>query len=166
MTYYERLRKAWEQMEGVDRKVAQLVQVLRDPPHPIFAIGNGGSQSTVQHLILHLRENRIPAFDLLADNAYFTMLANDYDYDSAPSRMPIPQWSPLFIVSGSGDSENLVRLLSANKERPAYALLGMGGGRVASQTNSIIVPSDDYGIIEDIHLSLVHMIAEGLRGRS
>lgn len=169
MSYFERLSKAWT--PALETDVRSWVPMLREAKHwPIYVLGNGGSQATAQHLVLHLRENGILADDLLADNAYLTMMANDYNYNVAPTRMVLKMAGSLqgsvFVISGSGNSENVVRLLAASSYRPTYALLGMGGGRAKELAkNRIVVPSDDYGIIEDIHLSLVHIMAEVMRGQ-
>lgn len=170
--YRYRLDQAWHELElrDVYKQVGEVVErlaSLRWSSSPILVMGNGGSQSTAAHLVLHLRENKIPALDVMADNAYLTMLSNDFSYDEAPAhfRKTFPL-SPAFAISGSGDSQNVISLL---RDAPGLriGLLGNNGGQALQYTTrAILLSTDDYSIIEDIHLSLVHMISEGLRGRS
>lgn len=43
-------------------------------------------------------------------------------------------------------------------------LCGFGGGRLAALADhAVVVASDEYGPVEDIHLVLNHAIAEGVR---
>jgi D-sedoheptulose 7-phosphate isomerase len=43
-------------------------------------------------------------------------------------------------------------------------LLGFGGGELAHLVDdAIIVASDDYGVVEDVHMALDHIFTECLR---
>lgn len=169
MTYRERLNAAWDRL---DISIVQEITGILQRSRSVFVIGNGGSQSTAQHLVLHLRENDIFAVDAMADNAYFTMLSNDYAYDIAPTKYA-ETWlngngnpQTVFAISGSGDSENVLDLLrwARCSNVSTVGLYGFGGGKAARLTDSsVCLTSKDYGIIEDVHLSIVHMIAEALR---
>lgn len=166
--YRDRLNAAWAELGDAEAQVKRMVTALRSETAPVLVIGNGGSQSTGAHLVLHLRENGIRALDMMADNAYLTMLSNDYSYDTATGHMTKLFWdSPLFIISGSGDSANILNLAQPDSRSRKYGLLGNMGGQAWKFCDmSIVLSTADYSIIEDIHLSLVHMISEGLRGRS
>ena len=42
-------------------------------------------------------------------------------------------------------------------------LLGKDGGKLLKLCHeSIVVPSEDYGIVENIHLNICHMVAKGV----
>ena len=171
MTYRERLFAQWDD-ETYQSFVGRVVEHLRSYK-AVFVVGNGGSQSTAQHLVLHLRENGIFAVDAMADNAYLTMLSNDFSYDGAA----LKYWKVfaeshsrplLFTISGSGDSENVLTTLFWARTKNIYSvgMYGFSGGAASKVTSlALNLKSEDYGIIEDVHLSIVHMIAEALRAR-
>ena len=98
----------------------------------VWVAGNGGSQAAAQHLVLHLREHRIRTFDLLADNASLTALANDSAYQYGPDwqlkRMLRPH-DAIVVISGSGRSENVFKAAFrvAASHGKVYGLLGMDG---------------------------------------
>ncbi|HEY5565143.1 MAG TPA: SIS domain-containing protein [Rhodothermia bacterium] len=142
----------------------------------VFVAGNGGSASTASHMACDLAKSaqygggqglRIVS---LADNAaLMTALGNDESFDEIFSRqlgMLGSEGDLLILISGSGRSPNCI--LAAERARTmgmkTIALLGMGGGPVAKLADvSIVVGSDDYGIIEDAHLAVNHIITECLR---
>lgn len=130
----------------------------------VYVLGNGGSQANAAHLVLHLRDNNIRAFDMLADSAWVSATSNDYNYDDLPKHMPICRPNDiLFVISGSGDSPNVLTLLDTPNVIK-IGLLGMKGGAAALKcTSFVIVGSDEYGIIEDIHLTCIHILNELLK---
>lgn len=67
------------------------------------------------------------------------------------------------LHSTSGESPNLIAAARAARERSAgtVAFLGRGGGALARAVDdAIVVPSDDTGRIQVIHLALEHLIVE------
>ena len=69
-------------------------------------------------------------------------------------------------ITGSGNSENVVRTLEAARARGlvTVGLLGMGGGKAKDLVDvALVVPSDDYGPIEDLHMVIDHLALAFLR---
>jgi D-sedoheptulose 7-phosphate isomerase len=69
----------------------------------------------------------------------------------------------LVLHSTSGESPNLLAAARAARERSVttVALLGRAGGALAPLVDqAIVVPSDDSGRIQVIHLALEHLIVE------
>ena len=174
MSYRDRLNAAWYELEanGVYQQVERIVYGIQKAAEygnlPIFVLGNGGSQATAAHLVLHIRDVKIPAIDALADNAHLSRMANDFTYETQPAMTRDLVWpkASVFVISGSGNSKNVLNLIKGSRPR-AFGLLGNKGGKALTKVDdAIVLSTDDYSIIEDIHLSLVHMISEGLRGRS
>ena len=67
------------------------------------------------------------------------------------------------MISDSGNSPNVVRAMEYAREQCAQVvgLLGFAGGRAAALCDTaIIVDSDQYGVIEDAHLILNHILVE------
>ena len=72
----------------------------------------------------------------------------------------------LMTISSSGDSENVVRAASWAKKKgiEIIALTGFNGGRTAEIANvNLHVDGDNYGIIEDVHQSLMHLMGQYMR---
>ena len=131
----------------------------------VYVLGNGGSQANAAHLVLHLRDNGIKAFDVLADNAWASAMANDLSYEWVPNTLPkLGDKDVAFEISGSGESQNVINLLDIMGNKRTIGLLGMGGGRAKGMCGlPIIVDSDEYGVIEDVHLTCIHIINELLK---
>jgi len=71
-------------------------------------------------------------------------------------------------ISCSGNSPNILRACQLARERglSVVALTGFAGGKVAALANvHINIPSDNYGIVEDLHLSIGHMTAQILQAK-
>jgi D-sedoheptulose 7-phosphate isomerase len=69
----------------------------------------------------------------------------------------------LIAVSGSGNSPNVVKAVRHAREQCAEvaAILGFDGGLTAQLVDvPIVVPSDHYGIVEDVHLIINHIIVD------
>ena len=136
----------------------------------VYVCGNGGSAANAAHLTLHLRDRKIRAFDLGADVPWVTATANDYGYERifsmALHALDAGTQDLLVVISGSGDSENILAGLEIGAQRglPSWGLLGMGGGKAAGLcTGTVIVDSDAYGIIEDVHSIAIHALAKTLQ---
>jgi D-sedoheptulose 7-phosphate isomerase len=138
----------------------------------IFWCGNGGSASESSHLAVELigrfKNNRksLPSISLNADSSAITCIANDFGYEEIFARQLEGLGKKddiLIVLSTSGESENILRVLRKAKDMniTSIALLGKGGGRAASQANlTIIVNSDETARIQEIHLLLGHTLCE------
>ncbi|MGA3309651.1 MAG: SIS domain-containing protein [Xanthobacteraceae bacterium] len=72
----------------------------------------------------------------------------------------------LMTISASGNSENIVRAVNWAKNNgvPTIALVGFSGGRSATMADvSIHVAAENYGTVEDVHQSMMHLFAQYLR---
>jgi D-sedoheptulose 7-phosphate isomerase len=139
----------------------------------VFTIGNGGSSSTASHMAADLAKNTIgpnmKRFRImsLADNgSIMTALANDLDYESVFSEQlvnVICAGDVLIAISGGGNSPNILKAIRYARLQSAeiVGLLGFDGGEAAQLVDiPITVHSGDYGIIEDVHLAINHMLVE------
>ena len=71
----------------------------------------------------------------------------------------------VIVVSGSGNSQNIINALdyANNNNATTLAFLGYDGGKAISiAQNHILVPSFDMQICEDIHLKIGHIIMKFL----
>ncbi len=98
-----------------------------------------------------------------------TATANDHGFEdifAAQVRILAESTDVLVVITGSGESPNIVKALEVGKQMglATIGLLGMGGGKAATLVDvPVVAPSDDYGIIEDIHLTVNHLVAAFLR---
>lgn len=130
----------------------------------ILICGNGGSAATASHMVTDLSRRQFRAISLNENAPVLTALSNDISYDDV-FNCQLPYLSDpgdlLIAISASGNSKNILTVLNAAKDFDVttIGLLGFDGGKAAEIANfSIIVPSDHYGIVEDIHLTINHML--------
>jgi D-sedoheptulose 7-phosphate isomerase len=144
----------------------------------VFVIGNGGSAATASHMACDLGKNTIAVhrrrFRILSltDNvALMSALGNDLGYEHIFSEQLTNLIRPgdvLITISASGNSPNILRAMEYARSRAAtnVALLGFDGGRAAEIADThVLVPVPDYGIVEDIHLVIDHILTEYFRAR-
>ena len=138
----------------------------------IFWCGNGGSAAESSHLAVELigrfKNNRrpLPSISLNSDTSAITCIANDFGYVEIFSRQLeglARSGDVLIVLSTSGNSENIVRVLQKAKEVGAtsIALLGKDGGKAKDLADlKIIINSKETARIQEIHLLLGHTICE------
>jgi D-sedoheptulose 7-phosphate isomerase len=142
----------------------------------VFLAGNGGSAATASHMANDLMKSAakwiVRGFHAIAlsDNVpLITAIANDDGYDEIFANQLTALARPsdvLIVFSGSGESANIVRAveIAQDMQITTIAFLGMEGGHVAQMADiSIIVPSNEYGPIEDVHMMFNHLITTYLR---
>ena len=129
----------------------------------VFLCGNGGSSATAEHITSDLFARGIKAICLNSNNAIMTMIANDFGYEYVFSKQLdvfATKDDLLIVISGSGNSQNILEALYDTKYK-TFGLLGMGGGEAINLVDHfILVPSENYGKIEDEHLAIGHKIKE------
>ncbi len=98
-----------------------------------------------------------------------TAIANDISYDDVfiyQLQSMAAAGDVLITISASGDSENVVRAARWARDNglEVIAMTGFSGGRSAAlATVGLHVDGDNYGVIEDLHQSLMHILAQYIR---
>ena len=141
----------------------------------VFLCGNGGSAGNAIHLandFLYGTAKKtgggLKAIALSANAAVVTCLANDVGYDSIFSEqlaVHAEKGDLLIVLSGSGNSGNIVRVLEQAKVMgvQSYAILGFTGGKSKKLADvAIHFPVDDMQIAEDLQLIAGHMVMQWL----
>jgi phosphoheptose isomerase len=142
----------------------------------VFSCGNGGSAAIANHLQCdHLKGIRngtdlSPRVLSLSNNMeLLTAIANDLGFDEVFAYQLQSQAAPgdvLIAISSSGRSPNIVRAVSWARENSVYtiALTGFDGGD-ARRLADVALHADiaNYGVIEDLHQSLMHALAQFIR---
>jgi D-sedoheptulose 7-phosphate isomerase len=142
----------------------------------VIIMGNGGSASTASHFACDLRmgsaakgKPRVRATSITDNTAMITSVANDIDYNSIFKEQLLGQLDEGDVVIGisaSGNSPNVLEAMKYARENGAItiALTGFDGGKLKGLVDkAIIVASGDYGQVEDVHLSLDHMITYSVK---
>ena len=91
--------------------------------------------------------------------------AGDLRIDQLPDPTPTAG-DVLITISSSGDSENIIRALDWAGENgmTTIAMSGFSGGRSAQMADiSLHVAAENYGVVEDVHQSLIHILAQYVR---
>jgi D-sedoheptulose 7-phosphate isomerase len=154
----------------LDRALAAL-EAAYDARRQVFIAGNGGSAATASHmandLMLGVAKAGAPGFRVIAltDNvAALTAIGNDngfeylFEYQLRALAQP---HDLLIVISGSGNSPNVLRAVQFAKESGLISVgfLGKDGGAARHACDiSVVIPSYDYGPIEDAHMMLDHLI--------
>lgn len=159
-------------------EVMNVLETARMGKKRIFICGNGGSASTASHYkcdfnkgISYDQEIKYE-LDCLSDNVpMMTAIANDIGYDDIfviPLQNRLRQGDVVIGISGSGNSENIVRALEYANASGAetIAICGYDGGRIKKLAKyNVHVEVDNMQIVEDMHLMLDHMMMYILSGR-
>jgi D-sedoheptulose 7-phosphate isomerase len=144
----------------------------------VFTLGNGGSSSTASHMAADLAKNTIGAnmhrfrIMCLSDNvSIMTALANDVGYENVFSEQlmsHIRAGDVLLVVSASGNSPNVLKAMRYARSQSAEvaALLGFDGGTAKSLSDiPLVIPSDNYGVVENAHLVINHILVDYFKRR-
>ncbi len=136
----------------------------------IVLFGNGGSAADAQHLAAELsgrykmERPPIAAVALTTDSSALTAIGNDYGFDNVFSRQVgalVRSGDVAIGISTSGNSENVIRGLKEARKLGATAagLGGNGGGRMNESADPyLVVPSDDTARIQEMHITLGHIL--------
>ena len=141
----------------------------------IYLCGNGGSAGNAIHLANDFIYGAgikngcgLRTESLSANAAVLTCLANDIGYDSIYSEQIKVKGDPgdvLIVLSGSGNSANVVKALETANEigMKTFAILGYTGGRCKDLAQcSIHFEVNDMQIAEDLQLIVGHMCMQWL----
>ena len=161
--------------QAIDRAVA-LLAATQARDGTIWSCGNGGSAAIANHLVcdhgkgVHADTGLRPRVQSLSSNIeVVTAIANDMTYADVfvhQLRLGARAGDTLVTISASGDSENIVRAASWARDNKlsVIALTGFSGGRSAMLADvSIHVQAENYGVAEDAHQALMHVLAQYLR---
>lgn len=163
---------------GAMAQVPQLAEALRDcwqRGGAVYLCGNGGSAANALHIATDLlygaglnSDGGLRVESLSANQAALTCLANDVGYDSIYAeqiRVKANTGDVLIVLSGSGNSPNVVKALETGNARGmhTFAILGYSGGLCKKLAqHPIHFDVDDMQIAEDLQLIVGHMCMQWL----
>jgi len=158
--------------EGID-----MVKSAFENGQKIITCGNGGSASTASHYItdwnkmVNLSTGKIFRGVSLCDNVgLVTAYGNDQSFINVFSGQIdalMDEGDLLVAVSGSGNSENIIKAIEATRNSGGKVLgvVGYDGGKMMPMCDHAVwVPSFDMQLCEDVHLMFGHMVMKALCG--
>jgi D-sedoheptulose 7-phosphate isomerase len=161
-------------LASMDRGV-EMVREAWEAGGQIITLGNGGSAMTALHYItdwnkmIYLATGRPFRGRTLVDNmGLLTAYSNDMAYQDVflEQLKNVSQPGDLVVaVSGSGNSENVIRAVTHANENGCrtLGLCGFAGGRLKGcAQHSIWVPVDDMQLCEDVHAMFGHMVMQSI----
>jgi D-sedoheptulose 7-phosphate isomerase len=178
--YYEIYSaKLVQALDSVDKDQLEKAFVLLSSHYrtdrSVYVIGNGGSASLSQHFacdhskgIGNDTENYPNVISLATNAPLITAIANDLGYDKVFSEQlrAIGQKNLIVAISASGSSPNIVKALQDNQDKLSIAMVGFDGGTIVRDNlaySILHVQSNNYGIVEDVHQILMHMMSQCYR---
>ena len=175
--YRDNIVRGWSTVDPA--RVVQAAQLLQDclaRDGVVFTCGNGGSAAIANHLLCDYHKGvqtdtaaRPRVASLSSHIELLTAIGNDIGYEEVFVYQLKGMARPgdlLLTISSSGDSENIVRAATWAKQNaiPVISLVGFSGGRCKSIADvAIHVAADNYGIVEDVHQSIMHVLTQYLR---
>ena len=144
----------------------------------IFVAGNGGSAAVANHFLcdfnkgvkLSSGKKIIPRVISLSNSIeLITAISNDINYEEifkSQIENYIESGDCLFLMSCSGKSKNIVKLINFCKNKKVKIILLTGFLNKSSNikvNHHININFKNYGITEDIFSSIMHMISQYLR---
>ena len=154
-------------------RAVHLIADVRLRQGQIFVAGNGGSASISDHLCCdwtkgtdHPGISPLKTHSLSCNTAVLTALANDFSYQevfSAQLKYAAKPDDLVILISSSGNSPNVVEAAKWARENniPVISLVGFVGGKLRKASDVVLfVPFHNYGIVEDSHQALMHVIAQ------
>ena len=174
--YANRVNKGLESVDGAQLQgVLELLDIAYRKRIPVFVCGNGGSLTMSDHFHCdhakgtHYDAHLRPKIEPLTSGSILTAIANDIGYDDVFSFQLSMKGSAgdiLVAISASGNSPNIINAIKKAKElnMETIAFVGFEGGEAAKLADYVLhVKEDNYGIVEDCHQCLMHILAQHIR---
>ena len=179
--YFEEYKKMnYDGFNSIDvrvfEEIIELLSITIQQKRKIFTCGNGGSSSIAEHFVCDFvkgtseNTNIKPKLLSLSSNMpLISAIANDYSYEDIFSYQLESYGDKddvLIAISSSGESENIIKVLQKAKEMKikTIGLVGFDGGKVKNLSDfTLHAKVSNYGIVEDLHHSLMHIMSQFLR---
>ena len=159
------LKNVWRELDEVYR--------LR---RTVWVCGNGGSASISDHFACdHLKgvststALRPRILSLSSNAALLTAIGNDLSFDRIfeyQLKSLAQSGDVLIAVSSSGNSPNIIRAINVAKSLGLRTIgfVGFDGGELLKiADHALHVKVANYGVVEDVHQSLMHVFAQFIR---
>lgn len=179
--YFENYIKIKDQLlKSIDKKeldkIIKEILLAEKKKLNMFSCGNGGSASTAEHLTCDFSKGactntnlNLKVFSLSSNTSLVTAIANDISYNNIFSYQ-LNRFGKendiLLAFSVSGSSKNIIECAKIAKKKriKIISFTGFGGGKLKKLSKyNINFLSNNFGIVEDCHLTIVHYISQYIR---
>lgn len=173
--YLDELKSSFDNtvIEGIEKLAYSLIRCWKDNKK-VFICGNGGSAANAIHIAndfiygIGVSDGKsiMPGLSIEAlssNQAVLTCLANDIGYENIFSFQldaKATQNDLLIVLSGSGNSKNIVNALKIAKEKKleTYAILAFDGGKsIGMADNHILIRKNNMEIAEDAQMIIFNI---------
>jgi D-sedoheptulose 7-phosphate isomerase len=143
----------------------------------VLLFGNGGSAADAQHiaaeLVIRYKTDRSPiaAIALSTDSSALTACGNDLGFDAIFERQIEALGRPHDVALGISTSGNSLNVLRGLRQAKAIGLQTLGltggtGGQMPALCDAlIVVPSAVTARIQEMHITIGHMLCKALQQR-
>jgi D-sedoheptulose 7-phosphate isomerase len=175
--YLFQLEKAYKfidrnELTKITDKISQVIKEEKI----IYTCGNGGSAAIAEHFIADFNKGASigtkisPKFYSLSSNIpTLTAISNDIGYEEIFSFQLSGygnEGDALISVSSSGNSPNIVSAIkkASSMGISTISFVGFDGGEAKNISDYCIhIPIHNYGVVEDAHHTLMHIISQFIR---
>lgn len=172
--YTIRLKNLLENIVLSDIKlIVQALEKTVENKSRVYVLGNGGSSATASHMAndlgIGLRRRGLVNINItsLGDNSAVTSaIANDIGFENIFYMQLENILKPedvIIAISCSGNSPNITKAVEYAKEvgSTVIGVTGFDGGKLKEVCDinfHVNAPKGEYGLVEDMHMILDHMI--------
>ena len=174
LNYFNRLKNVIDSLNSNEFDSAlDLIYEAWQNGKQIITLGNGGSSMTALHFItdwnkmIYLSSNKSFKGRSLVDNMGLIMAyGNDISFDDIfieQLKNILDPGDLVIAISGSGNSENVIRAVNFANENGAktLGLCGFDGGKLKNiAQNKIWVNVNDMQVTEDLHSIFGHIVMQ------
>jgi D-sedoheptulose 7-phosphate isomerase len=155
-------------------KAKDLLCLTQSRDGRIFVGGNGGSAAISDHLACDFgkgtmteKKGCLKTSSLVGGISLLTAIGNDLGYEKTLSfQLELARAEAkdlLILISSSGNSKNILLACeyALKKGMDVIGFTGFSGGELKDMcTCSLHIPVQNYGVVEDCHQALMHVLAQ------
>tara|TARA_Y100001970_G_C14168861_1_gene822932 strand:+ start:74 stop:649 length:576 start_codon:yes stop_codon:yes gene_type:complete len=159
---------------SIEKAALKIYETIKKK-NTIFVCGNGGSAAIANHYICDylkfLRQHsklKPKVISLSSNLETITAISNDFNYDQVfryQAESLFEKNDLLIVISSSGNSNNVKEVVKFSKKKGVKVIgfSGFDGGYLKKNSDiSIHIKANNYGIAEDSHHILMHVILQYL----
>ena len=176
--YYSELKISFENIDF--NNLIKIINILelayKNKNKKVMVCGNGGSAALANHFACDHQKilNEVKPFkpfvlSLASNTPLMTAISNDSKYENVfcdQIKQMGKKSDILITISSSGDSANIIKAIKVAKSMSikTISLTGFNGGRSKNLADhNVHVKSQNYGIIESLHHTIMNLISQYLK---
>ncbi len=174
--YIEQLNECLTDIDQIELLKAQCaIESTMTAGGRVFVAGNGGSSAIAEHLTCdfekgcHTKRGSIVTHSLSSNTALLTAIGNDLGYSQIFSyqleTQKLNAADVVVLISSSGNSANITEAAqyAHSCDATIIGMTGFDGGKLKALADiNLHVPFSNYGLVEDIHQTLMHILAQAI----